>query len=285
MAQDLVTVKDVAAPDEVALQFQDPQLICDILDEALPKESYLPAAYSEPVRSLFQVAWAAASHTRNRQVTVYHLAYALLRSQSEAGKELAACLGTDAESFFGGCIVRFLALGVAVGDRDTLPPAVDAVRWLGAGAALALKRGKHSELLPTDLVRAVQEGTIEPSVRKYLKGAAILGEVRRDAIRGSRSVPSIPTAPPTPEDIVKDIREIETAGSTDFADLDVLLEEFERQKQILASVDKRLQELPRAPSGARLAMAVVAVLTLGVAAGLALQLRQPWAQVFSTGVK
>jgi hypothetical protein len=39
MAQDLVTAKDVAAPDEVALQFQDAQLICDILDEALAKES------------------------------------------------------------------------------------------------------------------------------------------------------------------------------------------------------------------------------------------------------
>jgi BMFP domain-containing protein YqiC len=184
------------------------------------------------------------------------------------------------------------------------------VRWLGAGAALALKRGEHSELLPTDLVRAVQEGTIESSVRDRLRGAARLGAVRRDALPGSRSAPSIPTTPPTPEDIVKDIREIETAGSTD---LDVLLDEFENQKQILASadqrlaliergvqpiddvvsmlenIDRRLTELPPTPSGARLAAAIVLVLMLGVAAGLALQLSQPWesllAQVFSTGVK
>jgi hypothetical protein len=95
--------------------------------------------------------------------------------------------------------------------------------------------------------------------------------------------------------------------------LDVLLEEFENQKQILASadqrlaliergiqpiddvvsmlenIDRRLTELPRTPSGAWLAAAIVLVLMLGVAAGLALQLSQPWesllAQVFSTGVK
>src|SRR5262245_36788140 len=113
MAQDLVTAKDV----EVALQFQDAQLICDILDEALPKESYPRTAYSQPVRSMFQVAWAAASHARNTQVTVYHLAYALLRSQSETGKDLADCLGTDADSFAVGCVVGFLTLGVSTGDR------------------------------------------------------------------------------------------------------------------------------------------------------------------------
>jgi hypothetical protein len=296
MGQDLVTAKDVAAPNDVALQFQDAQLICDILDEALAKESYGRVAYSQSVRSLFQVAWAAASHTQNVQVTVYHLAYALIRSQSETGKELADCLGTDAESFAVGCVLRFLTLGVSTGNRDTAPPAVDAVRWLGEGAALALKRGEHSELLPTDLVRAVQEGTIARSVRRHLSRAAGLGAVRRDVILGSRSVSSIPTTPPTPEDIVKDIEKVETgraaAGSTDLSDLDVVLDEFENQRQILASIEKRLTHLQkqlRAPSGARLAAAIVLVLTLGVAAGLALQFPQPWgsllAQVFSASVK
>jgi hypothetical protein len=293
MAQDLVTAKDVAAPAEVALQFQDAQLICDKLDDALAKESYPRAAYSQRVRSLFQVAWAAASHTQNVQVTVYHLAYALLRSQSETGKELADCLGTDADSFTVGCVVGFLTLGVSTGDRDIVPPAVDAVRWLREGAALALKRGEHSGLLPEDLVLAVQNDTIPRSVRRYLSRAARWGAARRDAILGPRSVPSIPATPPTPEDIVKDIETGRTAaGPTDLTDLVVLLDEIEDQKQILASVDKRLahlQDLPRPPSGARLAAAIIGVLTLGVAAGLALKFPEPLgsflAQVFSAGVR
>jgi hypothetical protein len=268
MAQDLVTAKDVAAADDVALQFQDAQLICDKLDDALAKEKYRPTAYSQPVRSLFQVAWAAASHAQNRQVSVYHLAYALLRSQPETGKELAACLKTDAESFAVGCVLGFLTLGVSTGDRNIVPPAVDAVRWLGKGAALALERGEHSELLPTDLVLAVQKRTIPQSVRGLLSSAARWGAKRRHAILGPRSAPSIPAAPPTPEDIVRDIETSRTTAAL------VLLEEIDK---------------PRPPSGARLAAAIIGVLAIGVATGLGLQFPKPLgtflAQVFSASVK
>jgi len=95
------------------------------------------------------------------------------------------------------------------------------------------------------------------------------------------------------------------AGPTDdLTNLVELFEEFEQrqtndvanQKQAiddvmskLEKIDRRLQELPRSPSGARLAATIVAVITLGVAAGLALRFPQPWgsllAQVFSASVK
>jgi hypothetical protein len=139
MTQDVVTAKEVAAPDTVTLRLQDAQLICVKLDEALVKESYRRTAYSEPVRSLFQLAWAVASHKRSVQVTVYHLAYALVCGHLEDGKELAVCLGSDVESFAVGCILRLLPLGLSTGDRDIVPPSVDAARWLGEGVALTLK--------------------------------------------------------------------------------------------------------------------------------------------------
>lgn len=312
MTQDVVTARDVAAPDEVALQFHNAQLICNELDGALPKNRR--TAYSEPVRSLFQVAWAAASHRRNVQVTVYHLAYALVRSHPEAGRELADCLGTDAESFAVGCVLRFLTLGVSTGDRDIVPPAVDAVRWLGEGVALALMRGEHSEFLPTDLVRAIQGNTIHRSVRDHLNRAARSGAARRDAILGPRSVPSIPTAPPTPDNIIEHIKEVETGRAELLEDLAPRsTDEVAEQKQLLASadrrlalieqrtqaidaaisrlekIDRRLEGPTRPPSGARLAAAIIGVLTLGVAVGLALQFPQPlWSllvQIFSAGVK
>jgi hypothetical protein len=302
MTQDVVTAKDVAAPAIVTLRLQDAQLICDKLDEALAKESYRRTAYSEPVRSLFRLTWAVASHKRSVQVTVYHLAYALICDHVEAGKELAGCLGSDVESFAVGCILRLLPLGLSTGDKDIVPPSVDAARWLGEGVALALKRGKQNELQPKDLVRAVQEDTIPHSVRAQLRAAARLGAARRDTILGARSVQSISAAPSSPSEIIKQMEEVEKGRAAagppdDLTNLVELLEEFEQrhtadvadQKQVLEKIDRRLEELPRTPSGARLAAAIVVVLTLGVAAGLALRFPQPvgslLAQVFSASVK
>lgn len=307
MTHDVVTAKDVAAPATDTLRFQDAQLICDKLDEALAKETYRRTAYSEPVRSLFQLAWGVASHKRSVQVTVYHLAYALVFSDPDAGKELADSLGSDVESFCVGCFLRLLTLGLSTGDRDIVPPSVDAARWLGEGAAVALKRGKQNELQPKDLVRAVQEDTIPYSVRAQLRAAARWG-TRRDAILGPRSVQSISAAPSSPSEIIKHMEEVEkgraAAGpSDDFTNLVELLEEFEQrhaddvadQKQVMASADKRLalieqrsqtiddvmnklekidrhlEERPRTPSGARLAVCIVTVLMLGVATALALR--------------
>jgi hypothetical protein len=291
MAQDLVTAKDVAAPAEVTLQFQDAQLICDKLDDALAKEKYGRTAYSEPIRSLFQAAWTVAAHKRNTQVTVYHLACALLWDPSQAGKELVSYLESDVESFAVGCILKVLPLGVPTGDKDIVPPSVDAVRWVGEAVALTLKRGENSELLPTDLVQAVQGGTVPRSVRAQLRAAARLGAARREAILGPRSVPTISAAPASPSEIIKHIEEVEkgqaAAGPTD--GLTNLVELLDDVVIRLENIDRRLTELPRTPSGARLAIAIVAVLVLGVVAGLALQFPQPWgallAQVFSTDVK
>jgi hypothetical protein len=290
MAQDLVTAKDVAAPAAVTLQFQDAQLICDKLDDALTKEKYGRTAYSEPIRSLFQAAWTVAAHKRNTQVTVYHLACALLWDPSQAGKELVSYLESDVESFAVGCILKVLPLGVPAGDKDIVPPSVDAVRWVGEAVALALKRGENSELLPTDLVQAVQGGTVPRSVRAQLRAAARLGAARHEAILGPRSVP-ISAVPASPSEIIKHIEEVEkgqaAAGPAD--GLTNLVELLDDVAIRLENIDRRLTELPRTPSGARLAIAIVAVLVLGVLAGLALQFPQPWgsllAQVFSASVK
>ena len=326
MTQDVVTAKDVAAPATVTLRLQDAQLICEKLDEALAAESFDRATYSSSVQSLFQQAWAVAAHKRSRQVTIHHLAYALVFDHPEAGKKLAEYLGSDVDSFAVGCILQVLPLGVSTGDSDIRPPSVGTVRWLGEAGALARERGKQSEILPEDLVRAVLEGGLPTSELRALRRAALVGNARHDAVLGPRSVPSIAAAPSSSRDIIKHMEEVEkgraAAGPTDdLTNLVELLEEFELrhtadvadQKQVLASADKRLalieqrvqtiddvmrklekidrrlEELPRTPSGARLAAAIVAVLTLGVAAGLALRFPQLvgslLAQVFSASAK
>jgi len=91
MTQDVVTAKEVAIPAAVTLPPQDAQPICDKLDRALKEERYRRTAYSEPVRSLFQLAWAVASHKRTRQVTVYHL-----RCPRQRATDFTSCLGFSA---------------------------------------------------------------------------------------------------------------------------------------------------------------------------------------------
>ena len=81
MTQDVVTAKDVAAPATVTLRLQDAQPICDKLDDALTKELYRRTAYSMPVQSLLQLAWAVASHKRSVQVTVYHQRWSRIFAQ------------------------------------------------------------------------------------------------------------------------------------------------------------------------------------------------------------
>src|SRR5262245_284044 len=102
MTQAVVTAEDAAAPATATLRLLDAALICEKLDDALGRRT----AYSEPARSLFQLAWAVASHRRSTQVTVYHLAYALVCGYPEAGKALAECLKSDVGSFAVGCILR-----------------------------------------------------------------------------------------------------------------------------------------------------------------------------------
>jgi hypothetical protein len=236
------------------------------------------------------------------QVTIYHLAYALVFHNPESGKMLAEVLGSDVDSFAVGCILCILPLGVSTGDADIVPPAVGTVRWLGHAVALALERGQRSELLPDDLVRAVLDGTLPAPERVALRRAARVGNARHDAVLGPRSVPSIAAAPPSSRDIIKHMEEVEKGYSpdpeSDVTDLRTVLEEFEERysadvkdhKHALARIETLLAgRLTRAPSGARLAAAIVAVLILGFAAGLTLQFPQPvgslLAQVFSASVK
>jgi hypothetical protein len=278
MTQDVVT----AAPSADTLQFQDAQAICDKLNHALAYHSYRPAPYSEPTRALFQLAWAVASHKHSRQVTVFHLAYALACNHPEVGRDLAEYLEGDAGSFPAGCIMKLQSLGLLQRDEGIVDPAVDAVRWLGA--AIAMKNDKRSELRPEDLVRVVQEDAIPGTVRNHLRAAARLGVFRRGAFLGE-SLPQLPAAAPaSPPEIIKHMQEIEKGGADSGLTVDItnmikLFDDFEdrysadvdEHKQALARIEASIEKrLPRAPSGIRLAATIVAVLILGSVAGLAL---------------
>lgn len=308
MTQELVTARDVAAP-AVTLDFLEAQSVCNKLDEGLSGEGYRRAAYSADARSLFQLAWAVASHKQSTQVTVYHLAYALVCAKPEAGRALAEHLKSDADALAVGCIIRILNLGVSTGDAKIRPPAVGTARWVGDAVALARKRGQPSELLPDDLVRTVVEGRLHHAAFRDLKSAARIGNYRNGVVLGPKRLP----APTTPTEIVKHLEMVQSgpaeAGS-DSTDLVEMLEAFEDrygadaddQRQALSRIEQLIEKrlasgesqampiddvvrrldtidrsvsflgetLPRPPSGTRLAAAIVAVLALGVATGLVL---------------
>lgn len=97
MAQDVVTAREVAAPVETALQFQDAERIGEKLDEALAEQGYRGTAYSGPVRNILQLAWAVAAHKQSTRVTVYHLAYALAFDSRDDGERLAEYLESDVD--------------------------------------------------------------------------------------------------------------------------------------------------------------------------------------------
>lgn len=331
MSQDVVTAREVAGPVAGIVQLLDAQLICEKLDGALADEGFDRAIYSDSVQVLFQLAWAVAGHKRNRQVTIHHLAYALVFNHPEDGRKLAEYLGSDVDSFAVGCILQTMPLGV--GDADILSPAVGTVRWLAKAVALANVRGKLSNVLPEDLVQAVLVGNLPPFERGALRKAAIVGNARRDAVLGPKSAPSIADAPSSNRDIIKHMEEVENGGAAtgptdDVAYLAELLEKLgerhsayitdQKQAQVrveamigrwqapieqpvlhfddimdkLGTIDRRVtavhEALPRTPSIAGLAAAIVAVLTLGTGAGLALtllQLQSPVAQAVSANAK
>lgn len=313
MPQDVVTARDVAAPTAAGtLQFHDALQICDALNRALTDENYRRAGYSEQSRSLFQLAWAVASHKHSTQATVYHLAYALVCRDPEAGKAMAESLKCDAGSFAVGCVLRILNLGVSTGDAAIVPPAVDAVRWVGSAAALAQMRGRQAELQPEDLVQAVLGDTIPSSVRAHLRAAALRGRAHGDAVLGERQVTA---APSTASEIIEQFEKVErgrlAAGpSDDVTNLIELIEQLDQRHAAevyqqnrlldhikslvetrptgieqhvlpvddvmtkLNTIERRVnsleEALPRPPSGAWLAAAIVTVMLLGGAAGLIL---------------
>jgi hypothetical protein len=326
MAQDVVTARDVAAAG-AGPQFPNAERIRQVLDEALAAESFRRTAYSNEVLSLFQQAWAVAAHRRSRQVTIFHLAYALVFNHRKAGTEMAECLGSDVEAFAVGCILQLMPLGVSTGDADVVPPAVGTVRWVGEAIALARRRGQPGELLPEHLIRVVLEGTVPDHELARLRTAARVGRARIETVLGPRPTPPMtPVAPCSPGDIITHMEKVEGAASIDggvsATELRALLEEFAQRQTVDADDQKRTltriesliekrstqitqrvmpiddvikklgvieqqvvavaEALPRPPSGARLAAAIVAVLAIGIAAGMALTQLQPGTPVAQT---
>jgi hypothetical protein len=314
MTQDVVTARDAAAPSEIVVQQQDFQRICEVLDKALAYENFRRPKYSEQSASLLKLAWAVAAHKRSRQVTLFHLAYALIFDQPKEASELAQYLGTDIDSFAVGNILQILPLGVSTGDAGVLPPAVGTVRWLGHAAKLALSRGERIELLPHDLIRAVLDSNIPANELSLLKRASRVGAARRDAVLGPKA-PNSPASTPKEDDPFAYIEKIEkgrdSAGSDELADLTTAFEDFDQryttdaneQKRamaavrgdmtrmdariapidetahMLAALDKKVGNLAasitRPPSGQRIAAAIIAVLLFGGMAGVTLTSLQP----------
>lgn len=315
MAQDLVTAKDVAVHADDAFRFQDAQLICEKLDEALAFERFNRTSYSPSVQHLFQQAWAVAAHKSSRQVTIHHLAYALVFNHPDDGKKLAEYLTTDVDSLALGCILQILPLGVSTGDAAILPPAVGTVRWVGHAVSLARATGRRSELLSEHLVEAVLGSVLPDQERAALRKAVRVGHARHGVVLGPRLVKLMAVPPSSSRDIIKHMEEVErgsvAGGPAENPNLVELLEEFDErrtadsadQKQALTLANKRLAlieqrvlpiddvmcklegidhrvsvlsgALPAPPSGARVAAAIIAVLILGVAIGLALTFWQP----------
>ncbi len=247
MTQEVVTAIDVAAPTDSGIELPDAENICDRLDEAFSRDGFQRATYSEDAKILFQQAWAVAAHKQNTQVTIYHLAFALVFHFPEVGNRLAECLGTDVDSIAIGCTLRILPLGVAPGEAAVLAPAIATVRWVGQAAAVTNDRGTGSELLPDDLVRAILDERLSTADVGALRSAARAGKARRETVLGQREAPSIADAAETSRDIISHMEDIESgqplSGATDVSEVLAFLEDFEDRYE--ASVAVRAQEHAR----------------------------------------
>lgn len=248
MSQELVTGRDVAVADAaVALKLSEAQPICERLAATLDEAGYVDVHFSTEVQLLLQQAWAVASHKQNTQVSIFHLAYALVFKAPEAGSALAEFLETDVDALAVGCILHILPLGVAAsppnGDGVVLGPAVGVTRWLGEAAARANSRGRRSRVRPNDLVQVVLAGTLPTHERGLFRKAARVGEARYATVIGPRPVKLIAEA--QPHDIIEHLTEVEKG--TDHALL-LRFSQFEdryeadvaAQNIALASVNKRL---------------------------------------------
>jgi len=318
MAQEIVPAREVTAPAEVTLQFKDADLICAKLNVALTARYSPPPVYSEDARSLFQLAWAVATYRRNAQVTVFHLAYAVVCDSPEDGQHLAEYLKCEPEALADGCILLTSQLRESTGDAEILPLAVGTERWLYRAFELARENDGASELTRHDLVQAVLTGRLDDRERSYLRKAARTGTRHRVASLAPKRLPSVAT----PEEIIRHFEEVEKGPvfpGGDFANLVEQFEEFEERYGVdsdhhkqaltriegaienclatigpptvpfdnvvrrLATIDQRVlalgAQIPRPPSSARLATAIVGVIMVGAAAGLALTHWQPGSKV------
>lgn len=296
-----VAARDIAVPPANVVQLADKQELCNLLDVILPKDGFDRLVYSDSFITLLQLAWSVALHKRSKSVTVQHLAYALVFGYPEIGGKLADHMGSEREPFAVGCVLNILNLSGAH-EPGLAKPSVDAVRWVGSAGKIARGRGKMSEVVPEDLLRAVVLKTIPRSVWKHLRTAASAGK-RSDIVIGQRPI----NAPASPEEIVMQIDEFQkglpAADLSDrFSQLADLIEDYDErhsaelddQKRSLATadrrlalieqrvlpiddvrrklemVDRRIAALPQPPSGTWLAAAIAAVLALGAGTGLIL---------------
>jgi len=278
MSQDVVPAREVAALAAIAHQPADLQPILDMLDAALAGLG--SAFYSSEVQHLLQQSWAVAGHTRNRQVTIHHLASTLAVEFPEAGKELAEYLDCDVDELALGCVLKVLSLGEPVTDRRVLPPAVATVRWLHDAVAAAGRRGSHSDVRIADLAQVVQAGDFHRRDRKELRAAAQKGRTRYEVVLGPRSGHSLVDAPASSRDVIKHVEKVQSGRDSSLLAMIEEIDErhsaaLDNQRQTLSRIETAL---PRPPSGARLTAAILAVLALGTIAGVALTLLQPHSQ-------
>lgn len=217
MSQELVTSTDVATANVTfADQLREAQSICERLNEALLVAGYKPTNFSTDVQLLLQQAWAVASHKRNTQVTIYHIAYALVFKSPNVSTELAEYLETDVDAFAVGCILHILSLGVAasVSDKEdvVLGPAVGVTRWVGQAAILARLRGQGSELQPSDLVKVILERKLPDHEQGTFRKVARVGNARYGTVIGPK--PARPIAEAQSSDIIEHLQDVEHGTDT-----------------------------------------------------------------------
>jgi hypothetical protein len=310
MTEAIVTARDVPAHARVTSELVDGKVITERLDAALASDGSVNCTYSKAFIVLLQNAWNAASHQRSTQVKLHHIALALIWDP-EAGQEFAEILEYDAASVAVGCTIDPLTLGVLRDNTAILGPAVGTVRWISAARDIALERAGDNELRPSDLVEALRSNTGDPTVLAALKKAARNGFERRDVILGPRPSNAAPlhSAYRDPVQFIDDVDNRRTSGLLTAIEALQQLQSTAsiEQKQSLAGlesvvnerlslIDRRIQPiepvmnklgaiekqiaavdaaLPRPPTVGRLATIVIAVVALGVAAGLALTLARP----------
>lgn len=249
MSQEVATLRDAAVSNGILSKLPDVALICEKLEAALSKEGIQVGNYSEALLHIFQKAWALAQLSQNTQVTVHHLAYALVLENGPEGRTLADHLETDPLALCIGCLSQFIGLGLPVRQGELPGAAVGTARWIVAAVEMAQEDGLD-DTGPLQLVSAVMEDRPD-SVLALLRRAARAGKSRQDQLIGPR--PAAASEPP-PALGLEDARHMAAIDGpvviTETTELAALIETLNHHKQALLRSDGQMVPMGSGADGA-----------------------------------